>query len=107
LLAIVLTPDLFYHRVKRAGMEACVLVFPAASRPNIKSRISLDPKILFIILDIDAPILSVCCYLHPIAVLRLFGGGSFTAVGWCAAMVVVIAPDSGTRGLLLAQYTGN
>jgi hypothetical protein len=44
-------------------MEVCVLVFPAASRPNMRSRISLDPKILFIIFDIDAPILSICCYL--------------------------------------------
>lgn len=39
-----------------------VLVFPAASRPSIKSRISLDPKILFIIFDIEAPMLSVCRY---------------------------------------------
>lgn len=39
-----------------------ILVFPAASRPSINSRISLDPKILAIILDIDAPILSNACY---------------------------------------------
>jgi hypothetical protein len=40
-----------------------ILVFPAASRPSISSRISLDPKILAIIFDIDAPILSVLRYL--------------------------------------------
>ena len=33
-----------------------VLVLPAASSPSINSLISLDPKILFIILDIDPPI---------------------------------------------------
>ena len=37
-----------------------VLVFPAASSPSISRRISLDPKILFIIFDIEAPIVPVC-----------------------------------------------
>jgi hypothetical protein len=82
---------------------ACVLVFPAASRPSIKSRISLDPKILFIIFDIEAPILSDCRYSHSMAVCIVFRGGSFTVVGRRAAIVVLIAPDSGTRGWLLAQ----
>jgi tRNA threonylcarbamoyladenosine modification (KEOPS) complex Pcc1 subunit len=45
-----------------------VLVFPAASRPSIRSRISLDPKILFIILDIDAPIVSGLRYAVSMAV---------------------------------------
>jgi hypothetical protein len=51
--------------------EACpgrvyVLVLPAASSPSINNLISLDPKILFIILDIDPPIVpnmeAVFCY---------------------------------------------
>lgn len=50
---------LMNKRVRR--YEGNVLVFPAASRPSINSRISLDPKILAIILDIDAPILSIVC----------------------------------------------
>lgn len=33
-----------------------ILVLPAASRPSINSRISLLPKILAIILEMDAPI---------------------------------------------------
>lgn len=44
-----------------ASKSGNVLVFPAASRPSINSRISLDPKILAIILDIEPPILSVVC----------------------------------------------
>ena len=35
-----------------------VLVLPAASRPSISNRISFDPKILAIIFDIEAPIVS-------------------------------------------------
>ncbi len=42
-----------------------ILVFPAASNPSMSRRISLDPKILPIILDIWPPMvrssLSVCC----------------------------------------------
>ena len=44
-----------------------VLVFPAASSPSISRRISLDPKILFIILEIEAPIVAACvavCYVE-------------------------------------------
>jgi hypothetical protein len=45
------------------SLSLCVcvdlLVFPAASRPNISSRISFDPKILPIILDICPPMLAV------------------------------------------------
>jgi hypothetical protein len=37
------------------------LVLPAASSPSMRSLISLDPKILFIIFDIDAPMMSVLC----------------------------------------------
>jgi hypothetical protein len=36
-----------------------LLVFPAASRPSISRRISFDPKILPIILEICPPILAV------------------------------------------------
>ena len=45
--------------LKAAPSEGNVLVLPAASKPSINNLISLDPKILFIILDIDAPIVSV------------------------------------------------
>lgn len=46
---------------ERGYGEGYVLVLPAASSPSIRSLISLDPKILFIIFDIDAPIVSVQC----------------------------------------------
>lgn len=39
-----------------------ILVFPAASRPSINRRISLDPKTLAIILDIEAPMMSAIRY---------------------------------------------
>jgi hypothetical protein len=37
-------------------MWSFLLVFPAASRPSMSKRISFDPKILSIILDILLPI---------------------------------------------------
>lgn len=40
--------------------EGHALVFPAASRPNINRRISLDPKILAMIFDTEPPIAPVC-----------------------------------------------
>ena len=50
-----------------------ILVFPAASRPSISSRISLDPKILPIIFDIDPPILFVRhCIRSSLVKLKLF-----------------------------------
>lgn len=42
------------------NIDGDVLVLPAASSPSINSRISLDPKILFIILDICPPMVSGC-----------------------------------------------
>lgn len=39
--------------------RAVLLVFPAASSPSISRRISLDPKILPIIFEIEAPIVAV------------------------------------------------
>jgi hypothetical protein len=48
-------PRMCSEKISRAH----VLVLPAASRPSIRSRISLDPKILFIIFDIEAPIVTV------------------------------------------------
>jgi hypothetical protein len=82
-----------------AAQGGAVLVFPAASRPSIKSRISLDPKILFIIFDIEAPIVSDRRYAVSIAV----GGCVCVAVrSWRSIgarhAVVLIAADSGTRG---------
>jgi len=41
------------------ALASNVLVLPAASSPSISRRISLDPKILFIILDIEAPMAAV------------------------------------------------
>ena len=38
--------------------DADVLVFPAASSPSMSSRISFDPKILAIILDICPPMVT-------------------------------------------------
>jgi hypothetical protein len=39
-----------------------ILVFPAASRPSINKRISLDPKTLAIILDMEAPMVAAIRY---------------------------------------------
>jgi hypothetical protein len=50
-----------YHaaeRFERTAGTQDVLVLPAASRPSINSRISFDPKILFIIFDIEPPIVT-------------------------------------------------
>jgi hypothetical protein len=53
------------------GILKCdVLVLPAASKPNMSRRISLDPKILFIILEIEPPILSLA-YDPPVDALLL------------------------------------
>ena len=50
---------------------AGVLVFPAASRPSINRRISLDPKILPIIFEIEPPMMSECaCLGYEACVLR-------------------------------------
>lgn len=54
-------------------MYVDLLVFPAASSPNISSRISFDPKILPIILDICPPMLAVRL---PQQLYRLGGGRS-------------------------------
>lgn len=43
---------------------AGVLVLPAASRPSISSRISLDPKILPIIFEIEPPMMSEWCFVR-------------------------------------------
>ena len=40
-------------------MSLRILVFPAASNPNINIRISFDPKILLIIFDTEPPMLPV------------------------------------------------
>lgn len=77
MLAHVAMPLLYCMPKRSHDMEAGVLVFPAASRPSIKSRISLDPKILFIILDIEAPILLLLCYSGSMAVSIVVGGDSF------------------------------
>jgi hypothetical protein len=45
-----------YSNTQACLGRVCVLVLPAASSPSISNLISLDPKILFIILDIDPPI---------------------------------------------------
>ena len=37
-------------------IQCILLVLPAASSPSISSRISFDPKILFIIFEMDPPI---------------------------------------------------
>jgi hypothetical protein len=75
-----------------------VLVFPAASKPSINRRISFDPKTLFIIFDIDPPILLVGRYAHSIAVLR-YSRRSFPRKGGEDCVVVMlIALDSDTRG---------
>lgn len=41
--------------------EGDVLVFPAASSPSMRRRISLDPKILPMILETCPPMLWNCC----------------------------------------------
>lgn len=67
------------------GRGGVVLVFPAASRPSMSRRISLDPKILFIILDIWPPIVSdVCWCLLGGSVLRA-QLGVLGACGVCGA----------------------
>ena len=40
-------------------MAGRILVLPAASSPSISSRISLDPKILFIIFEMEPPMAPV------------------------------------------------
>lgn len=47
-----------------------VLVFPAASSPSMRIRISFVPKTLFIIFDIDPPILGTV-YGSPVDAIRL------------------------------------
>ncbi len=42
-----------------------VLVLPAASSPSMSNRISFDPKILLMILEMFPPILSVFYELPP------------------------------------------
>ena len=68
-----------------------VLVLPAASSPSINNLISLDPKILFIILDIDPPIVPnmeavFCCQSSRSTLQRLvyvsFGGLEWAGLGW-------------------------
>jgi hypothetical protein len=81
----------------QGGWYGGVLVFPAASRPSIKSRISLDPKILFIIFDIDAPILSVVRYTHTLnyGIEVVFGWLLFWSPGMydgAEPVVLLIAP---------------
>lgn len=45
----------FFHT---PTFDLFILVFPAASRPSIRMRISLDPKILLINLDTEPPIVN-------------------------------------------------
>ena len=49
-------------RDAKPGTVGYVLVFPAASRPSIKSLISFDPKILSIILVIELPMFVACTF---------------------------------------------
>lgn len=41
------------------GSEGNILVFPAASKPSMSRRISLDPKILPMIFETEPPISAV------------------------------------------------
>lgn len=51
-----------------------LLVFPAASRPSINRRISFDPKILPIILEICPPIPAVLAAAAAVTLAREFEG---------------------------------
>ena len=41
------------------GSEVNILVFPAASKPSMSRRISLDPKILPMIFETEPPIFAM------------------------------------------------
>jgi hypothetical protein len=91
------TFEVFLFLAWQGGRDGGVLVFPAASRPSIKSRISLDPKILFIIFDIDAPILSVVRYTDTLnyGIEAVFGWFLLSSPGMydgAEQVVVLIAP---------------
>lgn len=58
-----------------------ILVFPAASSPSIKSRISFDPKTLFIILEMDPPMLTM---LHDSLVVALEKECGDGKIDWCS-----------------------
>ena len=68
-------------RAQQRGAEHMwvdILVFPAASRPNISRRISLDPKTLAIILEIDPPMVWMLFWygkLEPCLQMVVAGGG--------------------------------
>ena len=53
--------DTSYQQLQVSGRieERRILVFPAASNPSMSRRISLDPKILFIIFDTCPPMATV------------------------------------------------
>ena len=63
----------FHTQVFRPRAENCLLVFPAASSPNMSNRISLDPNSLPMIFETCPPIVAVmlCCVLDPEAAVHL------------------------------------
>lgn len=70
-----------------------ILVLPAASKPSINNRISLDPKILAMALDIEAPMVTAFRFyaLEPCDL------GLLVAIrrgGLAALVVVMVAADS-------------
>jgi hypothetical protein len=82
----------------RRRHRAVLLVFPAASRPSISRRISLDPKILPIIFEIEAPMTAVMWFAKGTDrdwFARLCW--SWARHGRCQAWTRCCAPDNGAR----------
>ena len=91
-----------------------VLVFPAASRPSMSSRISRDPKILPIIFDIWLPMvvlvaaIAACAWKIGNSALRRQCGSRLGLV-WMksdcvAAYVEVLRHKILARGSVLSDY---
>lgn len=72
-----------------------ILVFPAASRPSIRMRISLDPKIFPINLDTEPPILGFFFVSRELGLVRK--EESRISIGTCTS-----APCSQEQNSLLA-----
>lgn len=66
-----------------------ILVLPAASSPSINRRISLDPKILFIIFEMEPPI-SAVVYGSPVDAMCRCGVASCAAVSAVSCRCAVI-----------------
>jgi len=79
------------QRVAEERKGRGLLVFPAASKPSISKRISLDPKILAMALDIDAPIV-LLLQRHS------------TRKGWLR--VLLVAEYSGVEEVVRGAGTG-